>query len=66
MVWYIVGIRYGISLIYDIVVYGMVHHWYIVWWYMVCYIVGLYGMVHHWYMVWYIVSIWYGGICYGT
>ena len=22
MVWYIVGIRYGISLIYDIVVYG--------------------------------------------
>ena len=52
MVWYIVGIWYGISLIYDIVVYGMVHRWYMVWWYMVCYIVGLYGMVHSWF-TWY-------------
>ena len=46
-------IRYGILLIYDVMVYGMVHHWYMVWWYMVCYIVGVYGMIHCWYMVWY-------------
>ena len=69
MVWYIVGICYGIALVYDIVVYGMVHRWYMVWWYMVWYIVGIwygislvyhivvYGMVHRWYMVWYIVGI---------
>ena len=31
MVWYIVSIRYGISLVYDIVLYGMVHSWYTVW-----------------------------------
>ena len=35
-IWYIVGIWYGTLL-----VYGMVHRWYMVW-----YIVGLYGMVH--------------------
>ena len=34
MVWYIVGIWYGISLIYDIVVYGMV----------------VYGMLHRWFI----------------
>ena len=63
MVWYIVGIWYGISLVYDIVVYGMVHRWYMVWWYMVRYIVGIwyggiwygillvYGMVYRWYMI---------------
>ena len=50
MVWYIVGIWYGISLVYDIVAYDMIHHWYMVWWYMVWYIVGLYGMVHGWFL----------------
>ena len=57
MVWYIIGIRYGISLIYDIVVYGMVvygmlHRWFI--WYGTSLV---YGMVHRWYMVWCIVGI---------
>ena len=65
MIWYIVGIWYGTSLVYDMVVYGMVHRWYMVW-----YIIGIwyggiwygtslvYGMVHHWYMVWWYM-VWY-------
>ena len=48
------GIWYGTSLVYGMVVYGMVHRWYMIW-YIVCIWYGtslVYGMVHRWYMVW--------------
>ena len=50
MIWYIVGIWYGGIWYGTSLVYGMIHSWY-----MVC-----------WYIVWYIVGIWYVGIWYGT
>ena len=52
MIWYIFGIWYGTSLVYGMVVYVMVHSWYMVW-----YIVGIwygtslvYGKVHCWFL----------------
>ena len=57
MVWYIVGIWYGISLVYDIVVYGMVRRWYMVWYKVGIWYGGIwygtslvYGKVHCWFL----------------